>query len=88
MINELTPEFVEFIPEKLKNGIIYISIIYETAVHLCCCGCGMKTVTPLSSGGWKLALDYELVTFEPSIGNFQFTCKSHYLIRNNKVIWL
>jgi hypothetical protein len=89
MMNELISEFVEFIPEKLENGIIYISMKYEIAVHLCCCGeCGMKTVTPLSSGGWKLTLDNRLVTLEPSIGNFQFPCKSHYLIRNNNIVWV
>jgi hypothetical protein len=27
------------------------------------------------------------VTLYPSIGNWSFTCRSHYWIRRNKVIW-
>src|SRR4029078_7622427 len=41
-------EFVEFIPELLDEGTLYVSIPYATAAHLCCCGCAMKGVTPIS----------------------------------------
>ena len=43
----LRHEFVEFIPDELEHGIIYISIRFATASHLCCCGCGNKVVTPI-----------------------------------------
>ncbi len=36
----ITPVFVDFIPEKLDEGVIYISESYKTIVHRCCCGCG------------------------------------------------
>src|SRR6266481_1867998 len=43
----LSHEFVEFIPDDLRQGTIYVSIRFATATHLCCCGCGEKVVTPL-----------------------------------------
>lgn len=85
----LTPEFVDNIPEQseLKEGIIYISRKYETAIHLCACGCGMQTVTPFGAGGWKLTVDGDKVSLSPSIGNWNFPCKSHYFFRENKIVW-
>lgn len=84
---ELIPEFIELAPPELKNGIIYISMIYGSAIHKCCCGCGEKVVTPFSPTDWKLIFDGVSISLEPSIGNWAFHCKSHYWIRRNKVIW-
>ena len=44
----LKHEFVEFIPDKLEDGIVYVSIRYATVAHKCCCGCGTEVVTPLA----------------------------------------
>jgi hypothetical protein len=84
--NALHPEFVEFIPEKLQAGILYISLKYATASHSCCCGCGGEVVTPLSLTDWKLIFDGK-VSLHPSIGNWGFKCQSHYWISRNKVEW-
>jgi hypothetical protein len=83
----LKHEFVEFIPDQLKNGTIYISIPYATVVHKCCCGCGTEVVTPLSPTDWTLVFDGESISLDPSIGNWSFACKSHYWIRRNRVRW-
>ena len=53
----LRHEFVEFIPDKLVDGVIYVSIPYATVAHKCCCGCGMEVVTPLSPTDWELIFD-------------------------------
>ena len=82
------PEFVEFIPENLKPGVLYISIEYSTASHLCPCGCGQKVITPIRPDQWTLTWDGETVSLSPSIGNWGFSCKSHYWIRENRIIWL
>jgi len=84
----LKPSFFEFIPEVLEEGILYISLEYEVAIHLCCCGCKEQTVTPFNKNGWNLTINTvkNEVSLTPSIGNFQFPCKSHYFITNNKVI--
>jgi hypothetical protein len=81
----LKPVFVEFIPEVLEDGKIYISETYATAVHKCCCGCGNKVVTPLSPIGWKITIEEEYVSLYPSIGNWNFPCRSHYWIKRNVV---
>ncbi|MEJ1962933.1 MAG: DUF6527 family protein [Gammaproteobacteria bacterium] len=83
----LTPEFVEFIPERLEDGVLYISEKYGTATHRCCCGCGQEVVTPLGPADWKLQVLNDGVTLYPSIGNWSFVCRSHYWIRNGRVIW-
>ena len=80
-------EFVEFIPKERKEGVLYISIPYATAVHNCFCGCGLKVVTPISPVGWKLIFDGETVTLSPSVGSWDFPCRSHYFIRHDNVVW-
>jgi hypothetical protein len=80
-------EFVEFIPSNRKEGVVYVSIPYATAVHNCCCGCGSKVVTPLSPTDWKLTFDGDTISLYPSIGNWNFECRSHYWIINDKVKW-
>jgi hypothetical protein len=83
----LTYEFVEFIPDSLREGTIYISVKFATVVHKCCCGCGNEVVTPLSPTDWKLIFDGVSVSLDPSIGNWSFDCRSHYWIRGNRVRW-
>ena len=83
----LTHEFVEYIPKSLSEGTIYISIKFATAAHKCVCGCGNEVVTPLSPTDWKLIYDGESVSIDPSLGNWNFACRSHYWIKNNTVIW-
>ena len=83
----VTHEFVEFIPDDLKEGTIYISLKYCTVVHRCCCGCGREVVTPLSLTAWKLIFDGETVSLYPSIGSWNLPCQSHYFITKSKVIW-
>ena len=36
----LTHQFVHYIPADLAEGILYVSLTYNTAVHRCACGCG------------------------------------------------
>jgi hypothetical protein len=83
----LKHEFVEFIPDQLKEDTIYISIPYATVAHKCCCGCGTEVVTPLSPTDWSLIFDGESISLDPSIGNWSFDCKSHYLIYRDRVYW-
>lgn len=86
-ISQIQPKFVEYIPEYLDSGVLYISRRYSTASHLCCCGCGLEVVTPLNPAKWRLAERGGTVSLAPSIGNWSFPCKSHYWIAGNKVCW-
>jgi hypothetical protein len=87
-LSTIRPMFVEFIPRELEQGVLYISERYQTAAHLCACGCGVKVVTPLSPVDWRLHRDPAgLVTLHPSIGNWNHPCRSHYWIRKNNIQW-
>jgi hypothetical protein len=80
-------EFVQFIPEDLHEGTIYISIRFATVSHLCACGCKTKVVTPLKPTDWKLTFDGKTISLHPSVGNWAFPCRSHYWISNNSAQW-
>lgn len=82
----LQPTFTEYIPSNLEPGILYVSLQYAMAVHLCASGCGRKVVTPFSPADWRLTFD-GTVRIHPSIGDWQFPCQSHYFIRSNHVVW-
>jgi len=82
-----TFQFVEFMPKVLADGVLYVSMTYATASHRCFCGCGMKVVTPLSPTDWRLTFDGDSVSLHPSIGNWSYPCRSHYVLRGNRVVW-
>ena len=89
-IFEIKPVFVDNIPDKLEHGILYISKTHYTAIHLCACGCGLETVTPLSPENWTLINDNGLVSLKPSIGNTKGELPNyhaHYFIFSNRIIW-
>ena len=81
------PSFVEFIPDHLEDGVLYISERFRTCSHNCCCGCGEEVVLPLSPAEWQLSRDGDAVSLWPSVGNWDYACKSHYVIRLNQVRW-
>jgi hypothetical protein len=80
-------QFIEFIPEILEDGVLYVSMEYATASHKCACGCEHEVVTPFTPTDWSLTYDGETVTLSPSIGNWSYPCRSHYIIKRNMVIW-
>ncbi|WP_275293573.1 DUF6527 family protein [Amycolatopsis sp. La24] len=81
----ITHEFIETVPDRLDDGIIYISLTYATAVHRCCCGCGHEVVTPLHPKQWSVTFNGETVSLSPSIGNWSFACRSHYWVREGQI---
>lgn len=87
MRDTIRTSFVEYIPSELEQGVLYISRKYSTASHLCCCGCGLKVVTPLSPAKWQMQERNGAVSLRPSIGNWGFPCRSHYWIQSNRVLW-
>ena len=71
--NSLAHEFVEFIPDVLEEGKIYVSIEHSTVVHRCCCGCGKEVVTPLSPTDWKLIFNGKTISLDPSNRELEFS---------------
>ena len=82
-----THEFVELMPGRLQDGVLYVSMEYATAIHRCACGCGEKVVTPISPTDWSLLFDGDTISLSPSIGNWNFACRSHYWIERGCVRW-
>jgi len=80
-------QYVQYMPKELKPGILYVSKEFETAAHLCACGCGAKIRTPLGPTEWFLKETAFGPTLYPSIGNWQQNCQSHYLITKGEIIW-
>lgn len=87
-------EYVETMPprEEMQEGIIYVSEKYGVAIHLCACGtCGNQTVTslqPFWESGWQFTKHEDgTISLWPSIGNFQFPCRSHYFFTRCEIKW-
>lgn len=86
-ISTLQPRLVEYIPDQLDDGVLYISKRFRKCSHRCCCGCGEEVVTLLSPAEWTLTMDGSTASLWPSIGNWDYACRSHYVIRKNQVLW-
>ena len=83
----VTPQYVEQLPEQLREGMFYICEEFSLTAHKCCCGCGEDVYNKLNPAKWRLSETWDgRISLEPSIGNWKYPCQSHYWIRNNRVI--
>lgn len=78
---------VHYVPRTLEPGILYVSEEFGAALHLCACGCGLKVSTPIGPTDWTFKETSAGATLSPSVGNWQQPCKSHYWIRDGRIIW-
>lgn len=85
-VKEIEPVFVESFPTPLRSGELYVSTRFSSAAHLCACGCGREVVTPLSPAHWAIKFD-GAVSMWPSVGNWTFPCRSHYIIDRGHIRW-
>lgn len=79
---------VEYMPETLEPGVLYVSEQFGCTMHICPCGCGRDVQVPIKpfwNDGWDLQVDGNNVTLQPSIANR--VCKAHYWIRDSKVVY-
>ena len=89
---KLRPIFVDVLPEfdTIKAGELWISHKYRTVNLRCPCGCGDLTVLSLHPSRWHVHFDGKSVSLDGLAGGSVWAnsgCGSHYLIRNNAVIW-
>lgn len=80
-------QYVTYMPKELQAGVLYVSEEFGAVAHLCPCGCGSKIRTPLGPTEWSLSVTNRGPSLFPSIGNWQIPCKSHYWIKDGKIIW-
>jgi len=81
------PALVDAVPDRLDEGVLYISLKYKTVLHKCACGCGNEVVTPLGPTDWTLSEVSGRISLWPSVGSWNLPCRSHYWIRHNAVAW-
>lgn len=86
-IERLEAVFVDSIPETLEDGILYVSEECRVALHNCACGCGEEVSTPLVRTEYHLTMEGGAASIWPSIGNHDFACASHYVIKRGKIVW-
>lgn len=86
-IDHLAHRFVTSVPDVLDPGVLYVSVDYDTTIHLCACGCGSQVVLPLHPSAWRVTYDGETVSMTPSVGNWSFPCRSHYWIEHGRIRW-
>lgn len=84
--------FCDTIPSELEYGVLYVSEKFETANHLCPCGCGNEVPIPISvrehcDMNWEYRRNGDKVTFSPSLLNKHCPNKAHYFVRDNKIVW-
>lgn len=87
-LTSIQSKYVEHVPDQLKEGIPYIRERFRICSHFCACGCKEEVVTPLSKAEWHLTRDGHLLTIDPSIGNGNYDCESHYCIEENRSSWV
>ena len=90
---KLRPIFVEVLPafDVIKAGELWISHKHRTINLRCPCGCADLTVLSLHPSRWHLHFDGKSVSLNgPTSGSVWASsgCGSHYVIRDNTVIWL
>lgn len=79
--------FVDTMPDKLDEGVLYVCVKYATSAHNCFCGCGREVVTPIHPTKWKLTFDGVNVSLHPSVGSWSLPCKSHYWLQDGRIAW-
>lgn len=76
-----------YLPKELEEGFLYVSKEFGVAGHLCPCRCKHKIITPLDPTEWSFKEVNDKPILFPSIGNWQFPCKSHYWITPGEIEW-
>ena len=90
---KIRPIFVEVMPpfDSIQDGELWISHKHRTVNLRCPCGCGELTVLSLHPSRWHVYFDGKSVSLDgPTSGSVWANsgCGSHYVIRDNTVIWL
>lgn len=85
--------------DTLEDGVLYIvdsdDQREQSVLYKCPCGCGGVVHIPYFHAdqqkelcpSWAYREAEGKVTLSPSVYSSGFLCKSHYFIRDNKIIW-
>lgn len=85
--------------DRLEDGVLYIcdgvELRDQVVMFNCPCGCGNVVMIPYYKVGqqkeeltsWGIREVDGRVTLAPSILSSGWPCRSHYFVRENKVVW-
>lgn len=86
MLETISIKDVDRLPDRPQPGHLYYSEKFRIAAHSCACGCGERVITPIGKLDWSLKRTPAGPSLSPSIGNWNLRCRSHYWIRDGKII--
>lgn len=80
----LDGEVQDILPDSIEENKIYVSKKHDWIAFDCLCGCGAFTMLPVNQKpeGWQLEVSGDKISLIGSV--LQYSCKSHYIITNNK----
>ena len=87
MTTHYTPEFVESFPTPLDAwGLLHLPRVQHLRppVRLRLWQRGRHPTLPAQ---WSFTYDGDSISVRPSVGNWSFACKSHYVINKGHVRW-
>ena len=96
-LNEFTKVTVYpmyFDKHETDHGELMIGQDKKVIRFLCPCGCGKeiflttKEYSDTPGRNWTIKVEDGKVTLHPSINAWRLPCKSHYWIRENRIIWV
>lgn len=77
----------------LENDVLYIVDGPQYVEYNCPCGCGNVVMIPYykpqeakKEWGWTMREEAGRVTLSPSVYSTSWPCRSHYFIRENKIL--
>jgi hypothetical protein len=81
------------LPKVLDANTFYIigAPSPKWAVLMCPCGCGERLNVNLMRSrqpSWQLAVQGDRVSLSPSLWRPNYTCKSHFWVRDNDIHWV
>ena len=79
----------------LENGVLYVVDGPNYVEYNCPCGCGNVVMLPCYTApetkegwGWVMQEESGRVTLQPSVYSTSWPCRSHYFIRESKILWV
>lgn len=91
-IDQYSTKYINYHAGQMEEGILYVSSKADAdgvkgVWYICPCGCGIYMRIPyVGKRKWDIIIKDDKVTLSPSI-LLKTHCKSHYFIRDGRVVW-
>ena len=95
-VQHLDEPIYAMLPDEpsLEDGVLYVVDAPHYVEYNCPCGCGNVVMIPYYTSepekgdyGWGLTEQEGKISLYPSVFSTAWPCKSHYFIRDNRIVW-